>query len=206
MSIAITDDHRTLAQTASDFLLKNGARGAARDLLEAESEGLPAFWPDVAGLGWLGLHIPEEYGGSGFGLSELVIVAEELGRAVAPGPFVPTVAASAVIASTASADLRARLLPGLVDGSSVGSVALGGTVEVRDGVAHGSAGVVLSGGSGRRGAGAGGGGRGRRRPISDRRDGGGPGQPRPDPALWLGSPWRKHRWRSFPVPVRSSST
>jgi 3-oxochol-4-en-24-oyl-CoA dehydrogenase len=145
MSIAITDDHRTLAQTASDFLVKNGARGAARDLLEADSEGLPAFWSEVAGLGWLGLHIPEEYGGSGFGLPELVVVVEELGRAVAPGPFVPTVVASAVIATSASADLRARLLPGLVDGSSIGSVALDATVEIGDGVAHGSAGVVLSG-------------------------------------------------------------
>jgi hypothetical protein len=145
MSIAITDDHRTLAQTASDFLLKNGARGAARDLLEAESEGLPAFWADVAGLGWLGLHIPEEYGGSGFGLPELVIVVEELGRAVAPGPFVPTVAASAVIAATGSSDVKDRLLPGLVDGSSVGSVALSGAVEVNDGLANGSAFVVLGG-------------------------------------------------------------
>jgi 3-oxochol-4-en-24-oyl-CoA dehydrogenase len=146
MSIAITDDHRTLAQTASDFLLKNGARGAARDLLEAKTEGLPAFWADVAGLGWLGLHIPEEYGGSGFGLPELVVVVEELGRAVAPGPFVPTVIASAVIAATASSDVKARLLPGLADGSSVGTVALSGAVEIRDGVAHGTAGVVLSGG------------------------------------------------------------
>ena len=146
MSIAITDDHRALAQTAWDFLLKNGARGAARDLLEAQTEGMPPFWADMAGLGWLGLHISEEYGGSGFGLPELVIVVEELGRAVAPGPFVPTVAASAVIAATASSHLRARLLPGLVDGSSVGAVALGGAVEVGDGVAHGSAGVVLSGG------------------------------------------------------------
>ncbi|HEX3565624.1 MAG TPA: acyl-CoA dehydrogenase family protein, partial [Acidimicrobiales bacterium] len=145
MSIAITDDHRTLAKTVSDFLVKNGARGAARDLLEADSEGLPAFWADVAGLGWLGLHIPEEYGGSGFGLPELVVVVEELGRAVAPGPFVPSVITSAVIAATASADLKARLLPGLVDGSSIGSVALDATVEIGDGVAHGSAGVVLSG-------------------------------------------------------------
>jgi alkylation response protein AidB-like acyl-CoA dehydrogenase len=146
MSIAITEDHRSLASTAADFLIKNGARGAARDLLEADGEGLPAFWSDLAGLGWLGLHIPEEYGGSGFGLPELMIVVEELGRAVAPGPFVPTVAASAVIAAVAPADVKARLLPGLVDGSSIGSVALSGAVELRDGVAHGSAGVVLSGG------------------------------------------------------------
>src|ERR1700722_19569784 len=106
MSIAITDDHRALAQTAADFLLKTGARRAARDLLEAESEELPVFWADVAGLGWLGLHIAEEYGGSGFGLPELVIVVEELGRAIAPGPFVPTVAASGVVTAICSADLE----------------------------------------------------------------------------------------------------
>src|SRR3954468_16640692 len=91
MSIAITDDHRALADTAADFLLKHDARGAARALLEAETEPIPAFWDDLRKLGWLGLHVPEEHGGSGFGLPELVVVIEELGRAVAPGPFVPTV-------------------------------------------------------------------------------------------------------------------
>jgi len=90
MSIAITDDHRALAETASDFLSRNGARGAARALLDAQTEPLPAFWTEIGKLGWLGLHIPEKYGGSGFGLPELVVVAEELGRAVAPGPAVPT--------------------------------------------------------------------------------------------------------------------
>src|SRR3954447_1440323 len=99
MSIAITEDHRTLAETASDFLLKRNARGAARELLEAETEQRPAFWGDLSNLGWSGLHIGEEYGGSGFGLPELVVVVEELGRAIAPGPFVPTAIASAVIAA-----------------------------------------------------------------------------------------------------------
>ncbi len=146
MSIAITDDHRALAETASDFLVKHGARSAARSLLEAKTEPLPAFWKDMAALGWLGLHVPEEHGGSGFGLPELVVVVEELGRAVAPGPFVPTVMASAVIAAAAPPDVRARLLPGLADGSVVGAVALGGDVQMRDGSAHGAAGVVLGGG------------------------------------------------------------
>ena len=94
MSIAITDDHRALADTASDFLLKAGARGAARALLEAPEETLPPFWGELAKLGWLGLHVPESHGGSGYGLPELVVVVEELGRAIAPGPFVPTVIAS----------------------------------------------------------------------------------------------------------------
>ncbi|HKY68850.1 MAG TPA: acyl-CoA dehydrogenase family protein, partial [Acidimicrobiales bacterium] len=96
MSIAITDDHRALADTAADFLAKRDARSAARALLEEPGERLPPFWDDLAGLGWLGLHVPEADGGSGFGLEELVVVVEALGRAVAPGPFVPTVIASAV--------------------------------------------------------------------------------------------------------------
>ncbi len=145
MSIAITDEHRELASTVSDFLSARGARGANRDLLTAASEQLPAFWPELAGLGWLGLHLPEEHGGSGFGLPELVIVAEEMGRAIAPGPFVPTVLASAVIAAIGSAGAKAKLLPGLADGSLIGAVALGGDVTVANGTASGPAGVVLSG-------------------------------------------------------------
>src|SRR5580704_12871758 len=97
MSIAITEDHRSLGQTASDFLTKHDARRSARALLDARTETLPLFWEDLASLGWLGLHLPEARGGSGFGLPEVVVVVEELGRSVAPGPFLPTVIASAVI-------------------------------------------------------------------------------------------------------------
>jgi alkylation response protein AidB-like acyl-CoA dehydrogenase len=146
MSLAITDDHRALADTASDFLAKHGSRAAARALLEAPTEGLPPFWDDLRALGWLGLHVPEEHGGSGYGLPELVVVVEELGRAVAPGPFVPTVIAGAVLAAAAPADIAAQHLPGLAGGDTTGAAALGGDVELRDGAAHGSAGVVLGGG------------------------------------------------------------
>jgi len=141
MSLAITDDHRALAQTVSEFLGARGARGAARNLLEAKTDGLPDFWGEIGKLGWLGLHLPEEHGGSGFGLPELVIVVEQFGRAVAPGPFVPTVIASAVIAAAGPPDLQARLLPGLASGSTIGAVALRG--DVADGT--GSAGIAASG-------------------------------------------------------------
>ena len=146
MPIAITEDHRALGQTASDFLAKHDSRGAARLLLDTETETLPPFWGDMAELGWLGLHLPEEHGGSGFGLSELVVVVEELGRAVTPGPFVPTVIASALIAAAGSDELAARLLPGLADGSVVAGVALESDITVHDGRASGGAPGVLSGG------------------------------------------------------------
>src|SRR5215471_5549657 len=145
MSIAITDEHRQLAKTVSDFLSARGARAANRALLEAKHEDLPSFWHQLGQLGWLGLHVPEQHGGSGFGLPELVVVAEAMGRAIAPGPFIPTVTASAVIAAIGREDDRAKLLPGLANGSIRGAVALGGNVRVTDGAAYGSAGVVLGG-------------------------------------------------------------
>jgi 3-oxochol-4-en-24-oyl-CoA dehydrogenase len=145
MSIAITDEHRALAQTVASFLTRHQSRAAARRLLGAQVDALPAFWAELSGLGLLGLHIPEEHGGSGFGLPETLVVAEQMGRYLAPGPFVPTVIASAVLTAAAAGDLRKRLLPGLADGSVIGAVALGGEVTFAHGTATGQAGVVISG-------------------------------------------------------------
>ena len=146
MGIALTDDHRELAEVTRGFLTSQKARAAARSLLDAPEEARPAFWPGIAELGWLGLHIPEEHGGSGYGLPELVVVIEELGRAVAPGPFVPTVIASAVVANDGSAEQKSRLLPGLLDGSVTAGIGLGGSLRVSDGVVDGDAGIVLGAG------------------------------------------------------------
>src|SRR5205823_4113616 len=133
--------------SVADFLSKRNARAAGRALLEAPNEELPAFWKEFADLGWLGLHISEDFGGSGYGLEELVVVVEQLGRAIAPGPFTPTVIASAVLAATAEKELQSQLLPRLVDGSTPGAVALhGDSVKVKSGKATGDAGVVLGGG------------------------------------------------------------
>ena len=143
MSIALTDDHRELGEVARSFLTAQQARWAARQMLDAEAETHPSFWPELAGLGWLGLHIGEQYGGSGFGLPELVVVIDELGRAVAPGPFVPTVVVSSVIDAVGNDEQKARLLPGLVDGSVTAAIGFGGDVTVAGGRASGDAGVVL---------------------------------------------------------------
>jgi alkylation response protein AidB-like acyl-CoA dehydrogenase len=125
VTLAITDDHRELAAVAREFLADHDARGAARVLLDAGQETLPAFWPALGKLGWLGLHLPERYGGEGYGLPELAVVLGELGRAVAPGPFLPTVLASAVLAEAGTERQREQLLPGLAGGSRSGAVGLG---------------------------------------------------------------------------------
>ena len=146
MSIAITDDHKALSETAADVLAKRNVRAAARALLEAPEEPMPDVWGEIASLGWLGLHIPEAHGGSGYSLEELVVVVEQLGRAVAPGPFVPTVIASAVLAAAGDDDAKKRFLPGMADGSVTGAVALDATATVSGGTISGDAGVVLGGG------------------------------------------------------------
>ena len=145
MSIAITEEHGALAQSVGDFLTDHQSRAAARSLLDAEVDALPAFWAELANLGLLGLHVPEELGGSGFGLPETLVVAEQMGRHLAPGPFVPTVITSAVLAAAGPDELQKRLLPGLADGSVIGAAALGGEVTYADGAATGKAGVVISG-------------------------------------------------------------
>lgn len=146
MGIALTDDHRELAEVARAFLTSQKARWAARSLLDSPDEPRPPFWQNLVELGWLGLHVDEEHGGSGYGLPELVVVTEELGRAVAPGPFVPTVIASAAIAKDGSGEQKSRLLPGLIDGTLTAGIGLDGRVRLKDGTADGEAGIVLGAG------------------------------------------------------------
>ena len=145
MTIPLTDDHRALADTVGDVLRKREARVAARNLLEATGEPLPDIWSDMVELGWLGLHLPEELGGSGYGMEELVVVVEELGRAVAPGPFVPTVIASAVIAAVGDPDAASRYVPRLASGALRAAVALRDEVSYSDGRASGTVVAALGG-------------------------------------------------------------
>src|SRR3954470_24163263 len=147
MPIAITDDQRALADSVSQVLRRRDARADARALLEAPEEKPPAAWRDLVEMGVLGLHIPEEYGGAGGDLTDLVVAIEELGRAVTPGAFVPTVAVSAVLAADADDATRKTHLPGLADGSRTAAFALGAEVELRDGTATGTVPVALGAGT-----------------------------------------------------------
>jgi len=144
MSIALSEEHQELARVARAFLDAHDARAASRALLEEPTERLPHFWKEMAELGWMGLHVDESSGGQGFGLAELSIVVEELGFAVAPGPFLPTTLAAALLVDRGSDATRGAFLPLLADGSLVAAVGLEGDLEwSAEGKLHGSAGLVL---------------------------------------------------------------
>ncbi|MCT1351959.1 MULTISPECIES: acyl-CoA dehydrogenase [Gordonia] len=144
MALAISSEHIDLADAAVGHLARHGVRAAARASLDGAVE-LETFWSSTADLGWLGLHLPEEYGGSGYGIAELAVVLEAMGHELAPGPFLSTVVASAVIAHAGDEDLRAELLPGLADGSTTGAVGLAnGLSRDADGLISGQVRAVLS--------------------------------------------------------------
>ena len=145
MSIAITDEHTALADTVAEVLTKRGTRAATRSQLESPAEGLPDVWSDVIELGWLGLHVPEGEGGSGYGLEELVVVLEQAGRGLLPGPFLSTVLASALLVAAGDADTRGRYLADLATGAAVGGVALDADLTVADGTVTGTASPLLGG-------------------------------------------------------------
>src|SRR5690349_20413481 len=128
-ALAITEEHTDLADSTFGQLNRVNSRAAARATLE-DGPALPAeLLSAAAELGWTGLAIAEAHGGSGFGLAELAVVLEAQGHELTPGPFLPTVAASVVIDRCADS-LRAQLLPGLADGTSVAALGLSGSVVV----------------------------------------------------------------------------
>jgi alkylation response protein AidB-like acyl-CoA dehydrogenase len=129
-ALAITEEHKDLAEAAIGQLNRLNTRAAARATLEGGSAHPADVWSAATDLGWTGLAIAEEHGGSGFGLSELAIVLEAQGRELCPGPFLPSVAAAVVIDRCATNSLRARVLPGLTSGTTVGALALSGNVIV----------------------------------------------------------------------------
>ncbi|MCU0273316.1 MAG: acyl-CoA dehydrogenase family protein, partial [Acidimicrobiales bacterium] len=76
MSLAITEDLRELADTVRRWAADRVPPSLPRSYLEAPEDALPPCWPEIAELGWLGLHLPEDVGGSGYGIEALAVVCE----------------------------------------------------------------------------------------------------------------------------------
>ncbi|GAA4946766.1 acyl-CoA dehydrogenase [Yinghuangia aomiensis] len=142
MAIGITEEHRALEGSVRGWVQRVAPIGEVRRALEAEAEARPAYWGGLAEQGLLGMHIAEEHGGAGYGLVESVVAIEQAGHGLLPGPFLPTVLASAVVGASASAELAKELLPGIAEGATIAAIALepsGLTAAAADG------GVTVSG-------------------------------------------------------------
>ena len=114
----------TQQQLQSEVRKFLSARCAPRRVLDGGDSYDRALWCEAAGLGLLGVAIPDRYGGAGGGVLELCAVAEEIGRALAPIPFSSSIyLGAALLLSDGSEAQRLRHLPGLADGSAVACLA-----------------------------------------------------------------------------------
>jgi alkylation response protein AidB-like acyl-CoA dehydrogenase len=125
VSYAPTDELELIRTTARQFLEERLPSPVVRELMVSEEGFDAAVWKDMAGMGWTGLTIAEEQGGSGFGPVELGVLLEEMGRMVTPGPFfASTVVATTAIQETASPEQCSDLLPDLASGETLAALAL----------------------------------------------------------------------------------
>ena len=154
MAIGLTEEHEALHAAVRGWAERHVTPDVVRAALGAKAEtGLPSFWQALAQQGVLGLHIPDEHGGQGAGLGELIVALEELGARAAPGPVLPTVLASAAILASKAIKAHGELLPGLADGSTTGALFAGHATGVSGGPAptaslsgrRGADGLVISG-------------------------------------------------------------
>jgi len=131
MDFGFTDDQREIQRTARDLLADRARLERVREHAEAAQTD-EALWKELSELGWPGIALEQEHGGQGLGTIELSILCEELGRSIAPVPFLPSVLAGTLIEHAGSASQRERWLPGLASGETIGAlgVAVGGIAEL----------------------------------------------------------------------------
>ncbi len=125
MNLDLTEEQQLLKNSARDFFEKELPKEAVKEL-EVDPLGYsPELWKKMSELGWCGLTIPEQYGGVEFGMLELVMLLDEMGRACLPGPFFSTTALGVPIIMTAGSESqKSELLPKIANGELVLALAL----------------------------------------------------------------------------------
>jgi alkylation response protein AidB-like acyl-CoA dehydrogenase len=125
MNFDFSDDQKQLRDEARRFLAKHCSPRAVRAVVDGHAAYDRDLWKGLADMGFLGVAIPEAFGGAGAGHLELCVIAEEIGRALAPVPFSSTVylAAEAILLAGSDAQKR-RWLPAIASGGAIGTLAL----------------------------------------------------------------------------------
>lgn len=156
MDFALSDEQVLIHDSFRDLLKRAVSLDRIRDVVNGQADMDRGLWQELCELGMPGLLVPEQYGGAGLGLLEAAVVAEELGRSVAPVPFVATaVMAPLALISGGSPEQQASWLPGMVSGALrvgvavseiAGGVRRDGGVMAANGTLNGRATFALDGG------------------------------------------------------------
>lgn len=125
MNFTLAEEQEMLKKMARDFLTDKCPKTLVKAMQEDERGYSPELWKEMAELGWMGLPLPEKYGGTGMGFLDLAVLLEEMGRACLPGPFVSTVVLGALpILEAGSEEQKQKYLPGISSGQTIFTLAL----------------------------------------------------------------------------------
>jgi alkylation response protein AidB-like acyl-CoA dehydrogenase len=125
MDFSFTEEQEMLRILARDFLAKECPKAKVRGMDKDERGYDSQMWHSMAELGWMGLILPEEYGGMGASFMDLVILMEEMGRNILPGPFFSTIALCALpLFEYGSSEQKTKFLPRIAKGEAIWTFAL----------------------------------------------------------------------------------
>src|SRR5205823_14393309 len=119
-------EHQTIRkQTAQTFMAREAPKKVIAELQDSETGTTPQLWRGIADLGWLGVLVPTEYGGSGGGVTDAAALYEELGRGPVPGPlFASGVLGALIVREGGTSEQMSEFLPGIAEGRHVFTLAL----------------------------------------------------------------------------------
>ena len=123
MDLGLTEEQQMLRDFARDFLEKECPESYVRDMEDNAAGYSPDVWRKMAEQGWMGLIVPEQYGGVGMGFLDLMVLIEEFGRSLVPGPFITSCVATLGILEAASEQQKQAWLPGIATGEQVWTLA-----------------------------------------------------------------------------------
>jgi len=122
-TISFSEEQADLLEIAENFCRDKSPVSSVRALMESDLGHAPAIWQEMADLGWLSIAVPEEYGGVGLGMAEVVPVVEQMGRRMMAGPFISTTLAAQALLVGGTEAQKADLLPKIATGG-IATVAL----------------------------------------------------------------------------------
>jgi alkylation response protein AidB-like acyl-CoA dehydrogenase len=124
MDLRFTETQEILKKMARDFLTTECPKTLVRKLEESKEGYSPEVWKKMAELGWMGLIMPEEYGGMGYTFQDLIVLLEEIGRNILPGPLIATTTSAFPILEAGSEQQKKELLPRIARGEAILTTAL----------------------------------------------------------------------------------
>ena len=124
MDLGLSEEQELLKNAARDFLEKECPEAHVREMEEDDQGYSPELWKKMAEQQWQGLMIPDQYSGTGMGYLDLIILVEEFGRALVPGPFIPTAVGGAIALLEAGSDKqKEQYLPKIASGEQIWALA-----------------------------------------------------------------------------------